>query len=185
MKKTPFETALDIAEPVVLAVRVEHLQNKTPCTRWDVHALLNHLYNELAWVPELLSGKTVAQVGDALNGDLVGQDPVRAWRSYADTARKSAESTPPQAVVYLLAGNVPASAYLDEMAGELVIHIWDLSRGIGLAFDIPEDMAQALYITSESKVEAWRKQVLLGPAVPVPQGASHQVKLLGLFGRRA
>ncbi len=185
MKKLPFVVALDLADPVIAAITIEQLSLPTPCSGWNVQALLNHIYNELAWVPELLAGKTIAQVGDALDGDLIGTDLHRSWRAYSDTARKSAEQTPPQAVVYLSRRNVPATAYLDEMTGEIIIHTWDLARGINFPFHIPEDIARALYITSQVKVKAWRGMGVIGPEVVVPEGASHETKLLGLFGRQS
>src|ERR671924_356790 len=62
----------------VATVRADQWHNPTPCADWDVRALVNHLVYENRWVPELLAGRTVAQVGDAYEGDLLGEDPVEA-----------------------------------------------------------------------------------------------------------
>jgi len=183
MLKTAFTTALDIAEPVMTAVKPEHLALPTPCEGWDVHTLLMHICNELAWVPELLAGKTVAQVGDALDGDLIGTDIQGAWNRYSKTARQSAEATPVHHVVHLSYGNTPASAYLDEIAVELAIHTWDLAQGIHAPFHIPEEFAKALFLLNQSRVDGWRGKGLVGPEVKVPESASSEAKLLGLFGR--
>ncbi|HSW65788.1 MAG TPA: TIGR03086 family metal-binding protein [Bacillota bacterium] len=183
MLKTAFATALDIAEPVMVTVRPEHFKQPTPCEGWDVQALLQHMYNELAWVPELLAGKTVAQVGDSLDGDLVGTDIQGAWNRYSKTARQSAEATPVHHVVHLSYGNTPASAYLDEMAVELTVHTWDLAQAIQVPFHIPEEFAKALYLLNQSRVDGWRGKGLVGPEVKVPEDAPNEMKLLGLFGR--
>ena len=41
----------------------------TACAEWNVRALVNHIVNETLWTPELLSGKTVEEVGDRFDGD--------------------------------------------------------------------------------------------------------------------
>ena len=50
----------------------------TPCTDWDVRALVNHVVGEDRWVVPLLEGRTIAEVGDALDGDLLGAAPAEA-----------------------------------------------------------------------------------------------------------
>ena len=51
----------------------------TPCTEWDVRALVSHLVYETRWVPPLLEGRTIQEVGDSFEGDLLGDDPKGAW----------------------------------------------------------------------------------------------------------
>ncbi len=183
MIKSPFIVALDAAEPVFAAVQVEQLHNATPCQDWDLHTLLNHVLSELAWIPELLAGKTTAQVGDAFSGDLVAGDPKAAWHKYAVTARKSVETTSMHLVVHLPYGNVPANSYLEDLTAMIVIHTWDVARSIGFDFHIDDDFAKALYLLNQGKMDAQRAHGLIGPEIPVPSDASSEVKLLGLFGR--
>jgi uncharacterized protein (TIGR03086 family) len=183
MKKSLFEMALDEAEGVMQHVTVGALDLPTPCTEWNLQQLLNHLYNELAWVPELLAGKTIEQVGDALDGNLVGEDPQHTWRDYADVARTAAIQAPPEKVVHLSYGNVPAQDYLNEMAGEVAVHIWDVAQAIGYTFLIPEELAEAVYEQAKKNAAEWHKLGLLGKPTPVLPGASTEAKLLSLFGR--
>ena len=49
-------------------VRDEQWTNATPCTDWDVRALVNHVTGELAWVQPLVAGQTIAEVGDRFDG---------------------------------------------------------------------------------------------------------------------
>ena len=55
----------------------EQWSGPTPCTEWDVRTLVNHVAGEYLWVPEMLAGKTIADVGDRLDGDLLGDDPLQ------------------------------------------------------------------------------------------------------------
>src|SRR5262249_38507083 len=75
--------------------------NDTPCTDWDVRVLVNHVTVEQLWVPPLTGGSTIADVGDTLDGDQLGDDPVAAWDA-AVAASAAAFGTPEG-----LAGSVP------------------------------------------------------------------------------
>ena len=144
MTTTLFETAITTANDVMQSVTEDHYTWPTPCDKWNVRELANHMINELAWVPELLAGKTIAQVGNALDGDLIEGAVGRTWKAYAETARKAAETAPHEQVIHLSRGNVPASAYLEEVAGDIIIHTWDMAQAIGLPFHIDEEIAKAL-----------------------------------------
>src|SRR4051794_33871217 len=50
----------------------------TPCRDWSVRDLVNHIVGEDRWTGPLLRGRTIAEVGDSLDGDLLGEDPARS-----------------------------------------------------------------------------------------------------------
>jgi hypothetical protein len=52
----------------------------TPCADWDVRALVRHIAEEERWAPPLFAGLTIADVGDSLAGDLLGDDPAKGVR---------------------------------------------------------------------------------------------------------
>ena len=58
------------------------------CDEWDVRALVNHIVSGNLWVPELVGGKSIADVGDRLDGDVLGDDPVAAYDASADGRRR-------------------------------------------------------------------------------------------------
>src|ERR671911_280522 len=64
----------------------------TPCSDWDVRALVNHIAYEDLWTVPLMEGATIAEVGDRFEGDLLGDDPVAAARAAADAATIAAAS---------------------------------------------------------------------------------------------
>ena len=59
----------------VRAVPDDRWNGSTPCTDWDVRALVNHLVGENLWTPPLFEGKTIAEIGDVYDGDVLGADP--------------------------------------------------------------------------------------------------------------
>src|SRR6266508_2731945 len=74
--------ALERYGQLVQAIRDDQWNHPTPCTEWDVRVLVNHLVSENLWMPPLLEGKTIADVGDSLDGDLLGDDPKATWNRW-------------------------------------------------------------------------------------------------------
>src|SRR5262249_34088410 len=62
------------------AIKDDQWSAPTPCTEWDVRTLVHHLTYEMVWAPPLFEGKTVADVGDRFEGDILGADPKKAWK---------------------------------------------------------------------------------------------------------
>src|SRR4029450_5904610 len=59
---------------LVAGVRPEQWHDDTPCSEWDVRALVHHLLYEQLWVPSVFEGLTIEQVGNRFEGDLMGDD---------------------------------------------------------------------------------------------------------------
>ena len=118
----------------VHAIRDEQWSGPTPCSEWSVRDLVNHLVYESLWAPDLLAGMTVAAVGDRYDGDNLGTDPVGAWDGAA-AAAVAAFSTENAltTTVDSSSGPLAGSDYLGQIFLDVVIHGWDLARGIGAA----------------------------------------------------
>ncbi|MGH3622796.1 MAG: TIGR03086 family metal-binding protein, partial [Sciscionella sp.] len=116
----------------VRAVGDADWQRPTPCADWTVRDLVNHLVVEQLWVPALLSGATMDEVGDRFDGDQLGAEPYPAWRSAATAAREAwIEPGVSQRTVHLSFGNAPARDYGWQMTLDLAVHGWDLACAIG------------------------------------------------------
>lgn len=157
----------------------------TPCSEWDVRALVNHLVYEDLWVPEILAGKTVEEVGDRFDGDVVGDDPVGAWRTSAAAASSAIRA--PGALdrtVHLSFGDVPGSEYVGQLTADLTIHGWDLAKALGRDDAIDASLLDAVWEMSAPQEEMLRGSGMFGSHVDVADDADLQTKLLALVGRR-
>ncbi len=67
--------ALDATGRIVRGIDAADMDKSTPCEDYDVRALLNHVVSGNLWVEPLVAGKTIAEVGDRYDGDVVGDDP--------------------------------------------------------------------------------------------------------------
>lgn len=168
----------------VRGIRDEQWAAPTPCSEWTVTDLLNHLVAEQLWVPLLLGGATIEEVGDRFDGDQLGTDPKGRWGQAARAAR--AAWTAPgalQRTVHLSFGDAPAEEYGWQMTLDLAVHGWDLARAIGADERIDPALASALLRCFEPQIARWQGTGLFASPVPLDQDADGQDRLLAMLGR--
>jgi len=169
----------------VRAVGADQWQAPTPCADWDVRTLVNHIVNEELWVPELLGGKTVDEVGDRFDGDLLGNDPVAAWESAAARALQEVEADGAmERTTHLSFGDFPGSEYTLQIFADHLVHGWDLAVGIGADTKLDPELVQAATAWFEPVEPAYREMGAIGERPPIPADADPQTTLLAMFGRR-
>jgi len=127
--------------------------------------------------------RTIADVGDRFEGDILGADPQAAWKEAAAVALAAASPEALGRTVHLSYGDVPAQEYLGQLTADHVIHAWDLARGIGADERLDPELVQFVHTAVAPQIEPARSAGMFGPAVEVPAGADLQAKLLALTGR--
>ena len=170
----------------VHAITDTQWHDPTPCTDWDVRTLVNHVTVEQLWVPPLVGGVTIAEVGDRLDGDQLGSDPVRSWDAAAQSSLTVFDAAGAlDGTVSLSAGAKPTAEYAWEMTTDALIHSWDLARGIGADESLDPELVELVYERTLPVAEHLQETGMFAPPVPVPDDAPLPTKLLALFGRRA
>ncbi len=167
------------------AIGNEDWHRPTPCTEWDVTTLLDHNVGENLWVPPILEGQTIEEVGDRFEGDVLGDDPKGAWKSSADAACAAAEGLDDvQRVVHLSFGDLPAEEYLWQRYADFVVHGWDLARGVGADDRLGDDLVEPCLRWAEPYAEIFASMpdYFAPPITPAPEDDA-QARLLKLFGR--
>ncbi|MEV7783138.1 TIGR03086 family metal-binding protein [Kitasatospora sp. NPDC088351] len=181
---TPYAEALAAFGDRVRLVTPRQWDAPTPCADWSVRDLVNHLTGEQLWVPELLMGSTIAEVGGRFDGDVLGDDPVAAWTAAADAAREAfAVPGATELTVHLSYGDVSAQYYLDQLTSDAVVHTWDLAEGIRRRTRLPAGLVEFALgeFTGYGNLSG---SGLFDPPLRVPAGAGPQARLLALTGRR-
>ena len=72
--------ALESTRTFVVGIGSDQWAAATPCEGWTVRELLNHIVAGNLWAAELATGRTIADVGSALDGDMVGSNRSRCLR---------------------------------------------------------------------------------------------------------
>ncbi len=155
------------------------------CPDWAIRDLVNHVVSEFRWIRPLLAGKSIEEVGDSLDGDLLGDEPSAAWRGAGAEVLEAISD--PEALgrtVHLSMGPTAATDYLAEVLSDQIVHTWDLASSIGYGEMLDPELVEFAARTLEPLAETWRSAGVLGEPIEVADDADRQTKLLALLGRR-
>lgn len=178
-----FSETQDLLHRFLCDLNTKDYANSTPCSEWNVQALLNHIVSELKWMPQLMHGKTIAEVGDKFEGDLIGEEPHKVWEQASDEVIEALDGADLAKAVHLSYGDKSGEYYLNEMTIDQAIHCWDLAVALVEDYEIPEHVAQHCYELLKPVAEEWRQAGSLGPSVEEKVDMNWSEKLLALSGR--
>jgi uncharacterized protein (TIGR03086 family) len=175
---------LEATGKVVAGITAEQWDQPTPCDGWSVRDLTNHVVAGNYWAAELAAGKTIAEVGTALDGDVLGNDAAGSYRKSADAAAAAFEAPgaldAPCAVSY---GPVPGSVYAGHRIVDVLIHGWDLAEATGQDTTLDPDLVAACIRIVEPQLEMLQASGAFAPGGDVPADADEQTRLLTWLGR--
>jgi len=163
--------------------RVDDWSAATPCSEWDVNALVDHLIDEHLWLPPLLAGHDLEAAGKIVESQkhsLAG-DRAAAWdAAVLASGRAIGESGVLDREVALSRGPTPAAAYLGEMIVDATVHAWDLGRAIGVDEPLPAELVEFALPLAQQFAGS---EPYFAPPVDPPADASPQERLIALTGR--
>ncbi len=175
---------LQAMRDLVAGVQPDQWTNSTPCPKWTVRDLVNHLVGGGQMFAASIRGEAASEPEGAMP-DLLGDDPLAAVD--ATIAAFNAAADAPGALdgdVVLPFATLPAPVAIAIAKFDILVHCYDLATATGQPFDPPASvvdegfqMAQML-ITPEL-----RNGDTFGAAVTAPDGASGMQRLAALAGR--
>lgn len=179
------ERAIGYALGSAAAVAPRLLSRPTPCSDWDLQALLHHVNDSLAALCEGIDSGRIgpdpaADTGDGLAVDLAAtfRDRARrllgAWTSAGRHDR----------LIAIVDRPLPASVVAGTGAIELAVHGWDISRACGQHRPIPPTLASDLLTICPLLVTQATRHPQFGAPVAVSPLASASDRLVAFLGRR-
>src|SRR3979411_2256973 len=117
--------------------------DRTPTLREIINY---HAYDD-AWVPDMLAGRTMAEVGiDEHKGDLLGDHPKAKFSSIVERAcTAAAEHSDFERTVHTSFGDFSARDYLTQANMFRGMRAHDIARVIGVEPDLPEALVKGLW----------------------------------------
>ena len=182
-----YEAAVQKMTPIVAGIRSDQLGGDTPCSEWNVQALLMHNIKVAQFVHQLVTGSAQASVMDAMavSGPLPSEGAEAAFVSGTNQALQALKAAGAlDKMVSPFGEPIPLGSFLMMPFADLVIHKWDLAKATGQDISIDAGLTEAAYHPVSHSVEAARQGGFFGPEVQVPISASVQDKLLGMSGRK-
>lgn len=168
-----FERAASAASGLARSVRPDQMGLPTPCSEWDVAALLEHM----AGGPMYLLGSL--DVGDANVGTWPEPAAVEAVVSrLREPGSLERRCTSPAGFEWSVA-EAAAGTAMDQL-----VHTWDLAVALGTDRTLDADVTkQIVSMFLPQMPEVGRQAGFVGPAVEVADDATPQDVLLGAMGR--
>jgi uncharacterized protein (TIGR03086 family) len=173
--------AVELLTPLVRNTAAAQLTNATPCDKWAVADLINHLVGGGYMFAFSLRGEPIE--GDP-SANLLGDDHVAAFVAAVEEFRQAAAeqrdlSTP----TVLPFATLPADVALRLAAGDLLVHSWDLAQATGQAFDPPSDFVAEALDFFEMAIGPEMRDGMFGPALAIEATATPMDRLLAFAGR--
>lgn len=173
------EQALNQTGTVISHVRADQAGLPTPCTEFDVRALLNHIvYDVTLFAAGVSGGKPGAPDADLIGDDWMGAyDSARAallaaWR------QKDLEGT-----IKTRMGELPATWAVGQHTANLAVHAWDVATATRQSTKLDPTVARAALDWARENLKPEYRGKAFGPEVEVPENAPIYERLVGFFGR--
>ena len=156
------------------------LGNSTPCDRWDLAALLDHMVESLEALTEAADLGYVAL--STPDGPPAPVDAVQKLRVQACSLLGAWSTIARDDAV--MVGDRPLSSSLLACAGalEVAVHGWDVAQAIGIDHPLPTRLALDLLPWVDVFVTEADRPERFGPVVDVPLGGPSTL-LLSFLGR--
>lgn len=169
-----YDRALEQMTALIAGTSADQLSLPTPCSDWDVAALLQHVIGGMHRFAVMAAGERV-DWSSAQPVDLA-KDPAATYRA-GRLALEAAYAAHPESVARV------RPTHLIETA----VHAWDLAHATGREQDLqPEIAAAALALAHERLTpEARSRTTAFGQPVVAAPGATAYERLAAFLGRRA
>jgi uncharacterized protein (TIGR03086 family) len=179
-------TAAEAMASVVRAITPAQLTNPTPCTDFDVRALVNHL---LFWGPSLEAAGRKEVVPPPAPAESDVDLTTADWRGVLLTQLdRMVEAWTPQdawegATRIVGPTETPSRVIGGMIVCELAVHSWDLATATGGTLELDAELLAHLHQEVTAGAEQGRQMGVYGPEVPVSASAPTLDRILGLTGR--
>ena len=175
------ESATTFASGKVKEVTPADLAKPTPCSEFDVRALLNHMLGGLSMLTAAAGGEKPAMP----EGDQFGSDPAPVY----DESRRALITAVRGKGVLDRQWQMPFGAMSGAMMAQIAFmehlaHGWDLAKATGQDTTLPADLVMECMEVVTPMDAMLRMPGVCGPVVSVPESAPPQDKLVAFLGRR-
>lgn len=149
---------------------------RSPCEGWSVEDVLDHV---ITTERDLLAQHT------ALPPETATSDPATRWRHHLELARARLTEVGDTAYEGMF-GPTTVGETMDTFYGfDLIAHRWDIATGAGLDASLTPDELDVLEAMLSAFGEHLYADGICKPAIPTPDDADRQTRVLAVIGRRA
>jgi uncharacterized protein (TIGR03086 family) len=184
MTAEALERAIASTRGVLKRVSKEQLADDTPCAKWKVSDLVNHIVGGQYFFEAAVKGESPA----GAETDFSATDFVSA---FDEGARRSVAAFQADGVMEKMLtlpfGQMPGSAFAGLAAMDTFTHGWDLAKATGQSTDLDAELAEQLLSASKQAISSTSRSPEgepFGPEQPPPAGANKADQLAAFLGRK-
>ena len=173
-----------------MAVAQSQAADPTPCSEWDVRALLNHLIGVLEFTSGCIVGSPPDIRPNEADSSRVGETDVTVLaQSYREEVARLLElCRQPGALERIAAtpfGDMPIGQILMGTLLDQFVHGWDLAKATGQDTTLDADVTEFAYgMLTSGFADMGREAGFIGPEIAVPDDAGLQDRLIAYMGRQ-
>lgn len=163
------ESALAHTGRIIANITPEQMSASTPCSEWDVAALLGHTTGVVGAFSGAIGGASPAE---GASFDEIAGAAVEGWKAFdLDSAIDFPQPSTP--------GQVVAAIQIMDLLG----HAWDLAKATGQPTEFDADLAAAAMTAAQMVVSEELREGRFDPAVEA-EGASATDQFAAFLGRQ-
>jgi uncharacterized protein (TIGR03086 family) len=172
--------AIDQTEAIISRISPDQATLPTPCSDWDVGALVEHVVEDL----KRFTARASRGEQEPVDPAAVGEDWTGAYREASDKLLAAwRREGALEGTVKLPFGEFPPTWFVGQAIADLVVHGWDLAVATGQSTELdPELGRQALDWGRENLRPEFRGRDF-GAEVTAPAEAPVHDRLAAFFGR--
>ena len=133
----------------------------SPCTDWDTRGVIEHVigFHEVLLLRPL-----------GVKAHRPREGPAERWDATAAALFAALAAAEPQSI-------------LPTLTTDVLVHTWDLAKAFGMDVELDAELCERALAAALPREEQLRQSDMFGPRVAVPEQATVQAQLLGVFGR--
>jgi uncharacterized protein (TIGR03086 family) len=178
-----YEATVQSMQSIISGVKADQLDTPTPCTEWNVQALINHNIKVSQFFNSIFTGTGGVNPME-VNVPLPAEGAAAAFEASTSGLLATAKATDLEKVVEAPFGAMPAGQLLMIPFGDMLIHQWDLANATGQDTSLDSGLAEVCYNVLQHVLEGGRDPNNFAEALSAPASASIQDKLLAFTGRK-
>lgn len=173
---------------LVATVEPNRLHDRTPCTEYNIHALIGHvLGNTLAYAYIAEGGSVADEPGD-IKG-VPDNDWATAYKASGERLTAAGRALTDGAldnIVDLGFAKMPMHAALSAIVMEIATHTWDLREALGTSPELDQELAEFSLAYAHDTLPPARRSapVPFEPVQSAPEGADAYGRLAAWLGRK-
>lgn len=170
----------DMASDVIACVRLDQIEHATPCTEWDVRALIDHVVDGNLRFAAMVAGEPGPDGGE----DVLAGDPLASFQSSFSRLCEAFDHPGFLGQAFPTPLGEGSGALLVEMrVVELTIHTWDIAAAIGRPRDLDPELVDFAGSVLRSRPIPRGVGGPFAPERPCPPGAADADRLAAFAGR--